>query len=337
MSKPRKSRGIRASEEGLNQVRQRMAEQEKADNKKGWTQDDLAEKSGASLSTVKRFLGRKRVDKNYAIWITQALGFELMEIIEQNDSNSPSKSSEPDYISTFLDNPFVPKAGRVDDPQLFFNREREIKRIFEILNSGSSVAVIGEEAIGKSSLLCAICRQADGFQSLRKPIYLDLNEIRDEDDFYSALCHEANIIESKGYRLTRELRSHRLLLALDNVGKITCEGFSRQVRDQLRGLAEGRDAPLRLILAATQSLDSLFEDSLEEDKTSPLAGICQEERLEAWDEKTSRALIKSRLAFTNVQFSEEEISQLVQESGGYPQKLMQLCYQTFSQYLKGVQ
>ncbi|MEW6493470.1 MAG: ATP-binding protein [Cyanobacteriota bacterium] len=235
-------------------------------------------------------------------------------------------------------NPFVPLAGIVDNPQQFFNREEEIERIFDVFNSGGSVALIGEEAIGKSSLLKAICRQAESrLHSPRKPVYLDLNGICDEEDFYSALCHEVGIPESKGYRLTRELRSHRLLLALDNVGKITCEGFSRQVRDQLRGLAEGSDAPLRLLLSTTQPLDSLFEDSQDGNKTSPLAGICQEEYLEAWNETTTRAFIADRLALTAVQFTEEEISQLVQESCGYPQRLMQLCYQTYSRYLEGVQ
>jgi hypothetical protein len=38
-----------------------------------------------------------------------------------------------------------------------------------------------------------------------------------------------------------------------------------------------------------------------------------------------------------VQFTEEEIFQLVQESCGYPQQLMRLCNQTYSQYMEGVQ
>ncbi len=53
-------------------------------------------------------------------------------------------------------NPFIPQQGRVDDVQQFFNREREIRRVFEVLNSGSSVSLIGEEGIGKSSLLWKI-------------------------------------------------------------------------------------------------------------------------------------------------------------------------------------
>jgi len=94
-------------------------------------------------------------------------------------------------------NPFVPQQGRVDDVQQFFNREREIRRVFEVLNSGSSVALIGEEGIGKSSLLWKICQQAEScLHSKRQPVFLDLNLVHDENDFYSALCHEAGIPES---------------------------------------------------------------------------------------------------------------------------------------------
>jgi hypothetical protein len=235
-------------------------------------------------------------------------------------------------------NPFFPQQGRVDDSQLFFNRDREIRRVFEVLNSGSSVALIGEEGIGKSSVLWKICQQAEScLHSPRQSVFLDLNWVNDENDFYSALCHEVGIPESKDYSLTRNLRDRRVLLAIDNVGKMTWVGFTRGVRDRLRGLAEGSNAPLKLILAASEPLHSLFNDTKDEGKTSPLAGICQEENLKSWDETTARAFIEARLVMTSVRFTEEEVVQLVQESGGHPRRLMQLCYQTFSRYVEGVE
>jgi hypothetical protein len=136
--------------------------------------------------------------------------------------------------------------------------------------------------------------------------------------------------------LTRNLRNRRVLLALDNVEKMTRKGFSRHVFEQLRGLAEGSDAPLRLILAAREPLDDLFNDNQDECKTSPLAGICQEENINPWGEATVRAFIEARLAMTSVSFTEEEIIQLIQESRGHPQRLIQLCYQIYARYLEGV-
>jgi hypothetical protein len=256
------------------------------------------------------------------------LGLPYPNTIEPN----PNFGGREDAII----NPFIPLSTRVDNLQLFFNRDREIRRVFEVLNSGSSVALIGEEGIGKSSLLWKICQQAEScLHSPRQSVFLDLNLVHDENDFYSALCQEVGIPESKDYSLTRNLRDRRILLAIDNVGKMTWVGFTRGVRDRLRGLAEGSNAPLKLILAASESLERLFNDSQDEGKTSPLAGICQEENLKLWDEATARAFIDARLAMTSVRFTEEEIIQLVQENGGHPRRLMQLCYRTYSRYVEG--
>ena len=256
------------------------------------------------------------------------LGLPYPNTIEPN----PNFGGREDAII----NPFIPLSTRVDNLQLFFNRDREIRRVFEVLNSGSSVALIGEEGIGKSSLLWAICQQVEScLHSPRQSVFLDLNLVHDENDFYCALCHEVGIPEGSDYRLTRNLRDRRILLAIDNVGKMTWEGFTRGVRDRLRGLAEGSNAPLKLILAASEPLERLFNDSQDEGKTSPLAGICQEENLKPWDVPIARAFIDARLARTSVRFTEEEIIQLVQESGGHPRQLMQLCYRTYSRYVEG--
>ncbi|MGA9377387.1 MAG: AAA family ATPase [Phormidium sp.] len=236
-------------------------------------------------------------------------------------------------------NPFIPLTGRVVDRRYFFNREQEIRRTFDLLNSGSSVALIGENGIGKSSLLYTICQQAKNqLHYSRHPVYLNLQPLQNEDDFYSDLCNQAKIGEPdqpiRGYQLVRELRKRPLLLGLDEVENQMV--FTAKVRSQLRGLAEGSDAdaPLRLVLAASKSLDLLFQD---EGMTSPLANICIEEKLDVWDEATSRAFIAERLASTSVTFNDEEITHIIAESGGHPQKLMQQCHRTYARYMEGMQ
>ncbi|MEH2234916.1 ATP-binding protein [Nostoc sp.] len=260
------------------------------------------------------------------------------EPLVEPTNTSRGDESQLDNLLQPNHNPFIPFNGRVEEKYLFFDREREIRRVFEVLNSGSSVVLIGEEGIGKSSLLWMINQQAKKFlTSERQSVFLDLNLLHNESQFYSDLCHEIGIPESKDYQLTRNLRNHKILLALDNVGKLTSEGFTRNIRDYLRGLAEGSNAPLKLILAATEPLNNLFNDSQEQGNTSPLAGICQEEQIHPWDEATIRAFITNRLARTSVSFTEEEIIKLIHESGGHPRKLMQLCYRTYSQYLESLQ
>ncbi|WP_445172232.1 AAA family ATPase [Microcoleus sp.] len=324
--------------------------------------EDEKRTEGISVSTVKSFFARNGVTPDNFMAICEALGLDWEEIQDLNPTALAKKSlpndnavaesreislpndnliAELEQPNINYNNPFIPQHGKIDDPKFFFGREREIRRVFETLNSGSSVAIIGERAIGKSSVLQAIYREAPNqLHHPRQPIYLDLKNVCDENDFYGALCHKAGIKTVKGYLLERALESHRLLLLLDEVEKMTWDGFTNQVRGQLRGLAEGNNAPLRLVVAACTSLDTLFPDSQDKNMTSPFKGICIEETLKQWDEKISREFIASRLQASwltpvanPVNFTEAEIAGLIAESGGYPQKLMQLCYQTYAGYI----
>jgi hypothetical protein len=265
------------------------------------------------------------------------------ELLGQNGIAIKDSILQPEQnLSICVSNPFIPIQGLVDNPQLFFGREKEVKRIFETLNSGSSVAIIGERQIGKSSLLMEISRQAKTLLlQPREPIYLNLQDIHDDDDFYQFLCDSVGIDFCKGYRLSRNLQNHRLLLIIDELEKMTWDGFTNNIRGQLRGLAEGMNAPLRLVVAASTSLDKLFPDSQDIGMTSPLTGVCIEYQLNRWDEQTSRNFIASRLnspllkpEYQTITFTEDEITELINQSEGHPQKLMTLCYQKFNQYLE---
>ena len=222
-------------------------------------------------------------------------------------------------------NPFRPLGGRIDDPALFFDRRKELRYIFSELRKGASIAVIGSTAVGKSSLLKMVCHLGpDELGEGWRFVYLDLQNVYDEDDLYEALCSEAGVPTCKGYRLVRELeqKERHILLCLDEVEKMTWDGFTHNVRAQLRGLAEG-NAPLRLLIAARTPLDRLFSDS--EGMTSPLAGLCQQFELTPFDEATARSFIAERLSGTGVSFPEGEVERILAQSGGHPQKLMRLC------------
>ena len=91
------SRSVRIDGAGLDKVRQRMAELEKPLNpgKRGWSQEDLERQAYVSISTVKRFLKGNPVDRNYAISILKALGFEPIKFIAEHDSNLQNSDREP--------------------------------------------------------------------------------------------------------------------------------------------------------------------------------------------------------------------------------------------------
>ena len=234
--------------------------------------------------------------------------------------------------TVILDNPFNHLAGRIEDSSLVFGRETEIKRIFELLNSNNSVALIGEPEIGKSSLLKVIEEQsASKLEQPRKPIYLNLGNVYDEEDFYFAICELVDIPELKGFKLSRELKKHKLLLILDNVEKMAWDGFTNQIRSQIRALAEGINAPLRLVIAASKPLNCLFSDS---GMVSPFENVCLEEQINKWCDQTMQNFIASRLRDNPISFSQPEIDKIIQESNGHPRTVMNLCHQTYYRYLQ---
>ncbi|MEG5055327.1 NACHT C-terminal alpha/beta 1 domain-containing protein [Microcoleus sp. B13-B4] len=97
MSQTMASRSVRIEGAGLDEVRQRMAQLEKPRNldKRGWSQEDLERQAYVSNSTVKRFLKGNPVDRNYAISILKALGFEPIKFIAEHDSNLQNSELEP--------------------------------------------------------------------------------------------------------------------------------------------------------------------------------------------------------------------------------------------------
>ncbi|MEG4280309.1 hypothetical protein QUA62_22925 [Microcoleus sp. MON1_C1] len=337
---------LKASQAGIEKAKT-------AQTGKGWSRQDLADRvvlgegkhsqTGISLGTVNNFFTCKDIKSQLFVGICKALGLDWQEIREPNGTPSPQNSlpnnnpiAELEQLNINHNNPFIPQHGKIDDPKFFFGREREIRRVFETLNSGSNVAVIGESAMGKSSLLQAIYREAPNqLRYARQPIYIDLQIVCDEDDFYGDLCHKAGIEKAKGGNLSRALESNPLLLLLDEVENMRWDGFTNPTRSLLRGLTEGSNPPLRLVIAARTSLDILFPGT---NMTSPFKG--HEETLKQWDEKICREFIASRLQASwltpvaqPVNFTEAEIAGLIAESGGYPQKLMQLCYQTYARYI----
>ena len=224
-------------------------------------------------------------------------------------------------------NPFTPLSGRITDPTCIFDRQREVQQALDYLRSGSSVAFIGGSGVGKSSLLTLLKDRAEA-ELGRTPILLDMQTLHSEDDYYQALCEEVGIATVKGGRqLERALRGRRLLLLLDEIEKMTWDGFSHNLRAELRGLAEGECAPFKLVLVARSPLDRLFPDS--ELNTSPLAGICQQINVEPWDNATVREFIQQRLRGTPVHFSDGEIELLVRSSNGLPLRLMQAAFNLY--------
>ena len=194
------------------------------------------------------------------------------------------------------------------------------------------MALVGEIKTGKTSTLKAVQELAiDKLSKKRKVVYLDLGNIFEDNNFYFSLCDEVginveNVQPPTGYLFFREIRKYRILLLLDGIEQMTWVGFTAPLRSQIRSLANDSDPPFRLVVAANKPLTQLFADSGQD---SPFEGICQELFLNPWNATIIEDFITLRLSQTNIQFSEEEVKIIINDSQGNPQKVMQYCYELY--------
>ncbi|HIK04806.1 MAG TPA: ATP-binding protein [Trichormus sp. M33_DOE_039] len=238
-------------------------------------------------------------------------------------------------INLFTDSQVIPNpfgdVGCITDTSRFFDREELLRQIFEELSKGVNLSLVGESQIGKSSILHRICNSSNLHET--KYVYLNLQWVDNEDEFYEALCEEAlKIPLCRGFQLTRALSGKRYVLCLDEIEKMTWDGFTKRVRSQLRGLADGGNAPLKLVIASRTPLAYLFPDAPELD--SPLAGICRSLDVKPFSESVVRAFIHQRLQGTGVIFSEEEIRELFVHSQGHPARLQFAASNLYMRYVQ---
>ncbi|MEA5469218.1 AAA family ATPase [Spirulina sp. 06S082] len=292
---------------------------------KAWTLEDFQAKSDFQISTIKNFSAGKDVRKKTFVSLCDLLGIRW----ERASGQSQSFPVLAKCNGLNSQNPFM-KRGMLDTLEEIYGRDRELRQVFEFLNSGTSVALVGCGGMGTSSLLRAIEQKAPKKLPHRKLVYLNMREILDRDSYYQTLAAEIGITAEPQFQFQRELKQQRVLLLLDKVEQLREHWFDDGVRNQLRAWANsGVRSPLRLVVAAHRPLTELFEDS---GMDSPFANICHELQLQPWDAVTVQGFIEDRLAGTGVQFTEEETEEIIAKSGGIPSQVMLFCYECYEDY-----
>jgi hypothetical protein len=225
-------------------------------------------------------------------------------------------------------NPFY-EQGRITKSSNFFEQKALLHTIFDELGKGTNLSLVGKEKSGKSSLLYYVCHTGakklphDGF------IYLDMQIVHDEGDFFEALCDEIGIPNGRGSKFYKALRGKKYVLCLDNIERMTNKLFSGNERSELRGFAEGLDAPLTLLIASRFPLNELFPDSSSRDSPSPLYGICLSKEMPPFSEAEVRTFIETRLRPTGLQFTEAEFEKVWQDSLGHPATVQRVARALF--------
>jgi transcriptional regulator with XRE-family HTH domain len=144
----RRDRGVLASAECIQQLKEAQAHQRNSEGKV-WTLTDVAIESGVDTKTVSRFLNQKsKVDETTAIAICHALGVKFEAEINHQDADI-----EPDRTGQLSINPFI--YGDPVPPEKFYGRRQaklEVKNRIGAIAS-QSVNIVGLRRIGKTSLL----------------------------------------------------------------------------------------------------------------------------------------------------------------------------------------
>lgn len=295
---------------------------------KKWTLEILANESDFSISTVKRLSAAQNIRRTSFVTLCETLEIDWSRASEQTTPEPLQVKAKVAQSSNAV-NPFAQRGmlGLLED---IYGRDREIRQVFEFLHSGSSVALVGETGLGSSSLLRAVELNAPHYLPDRTPIYLNMREILDAEDYYATLGEVLGIKFESQFQFQRELRKKQALLLLDGSEQLAQAWFTEGMRRQLRAWANAGDrSPIRLVMAVHQPLTQLFEDS---GLDSPFANICHEITLKPWNADTIRGFIETRLNGTGVEFTTEEVDAIANESSGVPSQVMQCCYRIYEQH-----
>ncbi len=229
-------------------------------------------------------------------------------------------------------NPFGDR-GCIRDPERFFNRQELLADIFAELRKGSSLSLVGEKQVGKSSLLAMIQHHGPKAlgRSVEQFISIDMQVIRNEHEFFRALSDQLGFSNTlSGYDLSVALEGKRVVVCLDEIEKmVNRQCFSGEERMQLRGNANGPDSPLTLVIASRSPLASLFEDNPH--FTSPLADLCSTQRVGPFSQATSDAFLLQRLQGNAVAFTAKQRQWLHEQSQGHPGRLQEAAADLYRQ------
>lgn len=250
---------------------------------------------------------------------------------EWNHHKEPTTKPVSYTLATFStpENPFGP-TGRIQKLENYLVRQPFTEAVINELKKGTSLSITGPSQTGKSSLLWYIAQH--GPEQLKRPsedfLYLSMELIHNEDEFFDFICSELDIQTARGFRLARKLKGRKIILCLDEIEKMTWNGFSLNIRTELRGLADGANAPITLVIASRTPLNQLFPDSPE--MTSPLAGLCVQLKIPFFTQAEAHALVAHYLKENDIVMPENEVEKVWQQTQGHPHHLQLGLKQLFN-------
>lgn len=241
----------------------------------------------------------------------------------------PKAVADQASISSLL-NPFF-SGGRINNPRMFFGRERLIREIRFELSKGSNVSLQGDSQIGKSSLLYYLYMTRAEWMPTTTIEYIDLQGVMDESDFYETILRKLGEKGDTPRAFKRVLENRHAILLLDELERIAAPDFSPRLHDLLRSLAQEQN--FALCVATQQPLDLVFADHAR--NVSPLHNIFTSKVVGPFTPNEAKAFLLARLSETCISFNNAEINELVAKSEGHPARLQRMAGELFNAYADG--
>lgn len=215
----------------------------------------------------------------------------------------------------------------------FFNRYQELDWAFSVLNNSGNLAIYGESGVGVSSFLEYLSlKSGQRFRQRCKSVYMDLSLVPyGDEDFYSYLCEVLEIEDHlRGFDVYNILlnKPEHTLLFLDNLGVLTYEDFTTNIPAFLLSLQQGFNSQVSLVVGSRQSLEEMTSLAR---KLNPFLGNFVPLKLTGWNLGEVRGFIRFNLQTSAVEFTEEEIGALYEQTRGHPQSLVRSCQELFFQ------
>ena len=324
----------------------------------GKTYEYISEQVGYASNTVKQehapaiwrmlseYFGTRITKKNLKVTVRilyrQSVSPSLSNVPLSNPSSDTSEASletlTPPSSFAFAERSPFTDVGRIQSDERFFNREEILQDIIYHLESRWNIALVGEQKIGKSSLLLKICRSAPSQLRLEPAqfIYLNMELIHNEEVLFQQLCKSIGIAPCRGYELLEATQGKKYILCIDEIEKMKSPGkFSGDERGELRGLSDGEDMPFTLITASRTPLEELFPDDAY--SPSPFFNIFQTFRVTGFSENTTTRFLQKRLENHSIQFTPAQIQSLFQESKGNPAKIQELAHALYKNMVMGTE
>lgn len=238
-----------------------------------------------------------------------------------------------------MDNPFYHR-GAIRETEKFYGRESETTQILGLLRNGQSVSLTGPRRIGKSSLLFNLCQDSvRASHQLETPnalfIMIDCQMIggAPAEEVYEVLLDEiGRSIEDAGLKVDSKAPAgtwralDRMLGAVSRLNipiVILLDEFELLAANEnltpffftrLRGLTTRYG--IAFVTASQRPLFSITAS--EEILSSPFFNIFVSLSLGLFSKEDAVGLLKSRLAETEISFSDDLIEHLVHEVGPNP-------------------